>query len=263
VKLTIAGRQFNSRLLLGTALYPTLEIMQQAIATAQAEIVTVSLRRQAADPKAGETFWDHIKTLGRQVLPNTAGCQTAQEAITTALMAREIFNTHLIKLELVGDNYTLQPNPFELVTACAELITQGFEVLPYSTDDLVVCQKLVDLGCKVIMPGAAPIGSGQGLLNMFALRTLRQRLPNTTLIVDAGIGSPSQAAQVMELGFDGVLLNSAVALAIDPIKMAKAFSLAITSGRLAYEAGLMPQRDFASPTTPVIGMPFVKEKKPV
>jgi thiazole synthase len=262
VKLTIAGRQFNSRLLLGTALYPTLEIMQQAVTIAQAEIITVSLRRQAADPKAGETFWNHIKTLGCQVLPNTAGCQTAPEAITTALMAREIFNTHLIKLELVGDNYTLQPNPFELVTACAELIAQGFEVLPYSTDDLVVCQKLVDLGCKVIMPGAAPIGSGQGLLNMFALRTLRQRLPNTTLIVDAGIGSPSHAAQVMELGFDGVLLNSAVALAIDPIKMAKAFSLAITSGRLAYEAGLMPQRDFASPTTPVVGMPFIKEKNP-
>ena len=201
-------------------------------------------------------FWNSIKKLGRHLLPNTAGCRSAKEAILIAQMAREVFNTHWIKLEVTSDDYTLQPNPFELIDATKELIRQGFEVFPYCTDDLAVCERLASLGCRVIMPWAAPIGSGKGLTNPFALKTLRQRLANMTLLVDAGIGAPSHAAYALELGFDGVLLNSAVALAADPIKMAAGFANAVEGGRLAFEAGLMPARDFASPSTPLIGKPF-------
>jgi thiazole synthase len=256
MSFTLAGINFTNRLLLGTALYPSLKILENAIRTANAEIITVSLRRQMEHPEASLTFWDTIKSLGCHLLPNTAGCQSAKEVILVAQMAREAFNTHWIKVEVSQDNYTLQPDPFELIEATKELISQGFEVFPYCTDDLVVCERLVTLGCRIIMPWGAPIGSGKGLNNPFALKTLRARLPEITLIVDAGIGAPSHAAQAMELGFDGVLLNSAVALAADPEKMALAFSQSISAGRLAYEAGIMPSRDFASPSTPTLGKPF-------
>lgn len=252
----LGNRQLNSRLLIGSALYPSPAIMCDAIRQSGSEVVTVSLRRQSPGQGGGNDFWQQIKELGLHILPNTAGCHSAKEAITTAQMARELFDTNWIKLEVIGDDYNLQPDPFALLEATRELINQGFEVFPYCTDDLVLCQKLVELGCNILMPWGAPIGTGQGLINPFALKTLRQRLPDTTLIVDAGIGLPSHASQAMELGFDGVLLNSAVALAQDPVRMAQAFGQAVTAGRSAYMAGAMPARDIAAPSSPVVGQPF-------
>ena len=252
----LAGKTLKSRLLLGTARYPSLHILKEAIKASRTEVLTIALRRQATNLEASMDFWNVIKELDCHLLPNTAGCQTAKEAIMIAEMAKEVFNTHWLKLEITTDNYLLQPHPFELVTAAKELISQGFEVFPYCSDDLAVCERLVELGCRILMPWGSPIGSGKGLTNLFALRTLRQRLPTTTLIVDAGIGAPSHAAKALEIGFDGVLLNSAVALANDPIKMASGFAAGLEAGRLAFEAGLMPERDFATPSTPVIGKPF-------
>jgi thiazole synthase len=253
---TIADKTLTSRLFIGTALYPSPEIMREAIIASGAEVVTVSLRRQSPGSKSGSQFWHIIKSLNLILLPNTAGCRTAQEAITTAHMARELFSTNWIKLEVIGDDYTLQPHPFELVKAAKQLVTDGFEVFPYTTDDLIVAQQLIDVGCKTIMPWAAPIGSGQGLTDARALEILRSRLPDITLVIDAGIGKPSHAAQVMELGYDAVLLNSAVALAQDPIGMAKSFAQTIAGARQGFEAGLMPERQMASPSTPTLGTPF-------
>ncbi len=252
---TIAGRTLGSRLLIGTALYPSPEIMRGAIVASGAEVITLSLRRQGS-ADAGAAFWDHIKDLGRHLLPNTAGCRNAREAVTLARMAREVFDTPWIKLEVIGDDYTLQPDPFGLVEAAAELVGDGFQVFPYCTEDLVLCRRLLDAGCEILMPWAAPIGSARGVLNPFALRTLRRQLPDTPLIVDAGLGLPSHAAQVMEMGFDGVLLNSAVALAEDPVAMSRAFALAVEAGRLAHRAGPVPPRDMASPSTPALDVPF-------
>jgi thiazole synthase len=230
--------------------------MEEAIRLAEVDIITIALRRQAAKAQDSMDFWARIKSLGCHLLPNTAGCQSAKEAVMIAEMARSVFNTHWIKLEITVDDYSLQPNPFELITAAEELIRQGFEVFPYTTDDLALCERLVNLGCRIIMPWAAPIGSGKGLNNPFALKVLRQRLPQTCLIIDAGIGAPSHAAAAMELGYDAVLLNSAVALAASPPQMAHAFAKAITAGRMAFEAGIMPSRDFATPSTPIVGKPF-------
>ena len=179
----------------------------------------------------GKSWWDLIRKTGERILPNTAGCRTAAEAVALAQMAREIFETNWIKLEVVGDDYTLQPDTFELVPAAKQLINLGFEVFPYCTEDLLVAQRLVDVGCNILMPWAAPIGSGQGITNKEALQRLRDRFPDTTLIVDAGIGAPSHATLAMEIGFDGVLLNSAIAQARDPVKMAAAFRDAIRAGR--------------------------------
>lgn len=252
----IADTAVNSRLLIGTALYPSPAIMQDALRASSASIATVSLRRQNPSAGSGNDFWNLLKTLPLRLLPNTAGCHSAKEAITTAQMARELFDTHWIKLEVIGDDYNLQPDPYALLEACKELISQGFEVFPYCTDDLVVCEKLVEAGCRIIMPWGAPIGTGKGLLNPYALQTLRERLKDITLIVDAGIGAPSHAARVMEMGFDGVLLNTAIAKSISPVNMAQAFAKAIEGGRLAYEAGLMPERSLAQPSTPTLGTPF-------
>lgn len=252
----LAQHELSSRLLLGTALYPSPDIMRQAIQSAKVDVITVSLKRQKPEQKGGEQFWEYLKSLPCHLLPNTAGCRTAKEAILLANMAREIFNTPWIKLEVIGDDYNLQPDPFELVSAAKELIQQGFEVFPYCLDDLVVCQRLVEAGCNIVMPWGAPIGSGQGLLNPYAIRVLRERLENTCIIIDAGIGTPSHAVLAMELGVDGILLNSAVALAQDPVKMATSFSLAIEAGRLAFEAGRMPERQFAQASTPLLDTPF-------
>jgi len=249
--------EFKSRLLIGSALYPSPQIMQEAIKESGSEIVTVALRRQSATTlEAGNSFWELIKELNIRVLPNTAGCHTAKEAITTAMMAREIFETDWIKLEVIGNQYNLQPDPFELVEATKVLVKEGFRVLPYMTDDLVLAQKLADLGCNTLMPWGSPIGSGRGLMNPYNLKTIRKQFPNLNLIVDAGIGKPSDAILAMELGYDGVLLNSAVALAQEPIKMAKAFRYAVEAGRLGFEAGAMQKRDMASPSTPTVGTPF-------
>lgn len=256
MKWQIADKLFTSRLLLGTALYPSLEIMHQAVNAAQCDIITVSIRRQMPKQNQGAEFWNYLTTLNKHILPNTAGCRSAKEAITTAQMAREIFNTNWVKLEVIGDDYTLQPDPFELLIAARELCQQGFVVLPYCTDDLILCERLLQAGCAALMPWASPIGSGQGLLNSYYLKLLRQRFPQTKLIVDAGIGAPSHAIAAMELGYDAILLNSAVALATDPVKMAEAFAKAIEAGRLGYEAGIMPARDMAHASTPILGTPF-------
>ena len=255
----IAGIELSSRFFLGTASYPSPQVLQQAIAASGAEVVTVGLKRQLAASGAStqNDFYTMIRDSGARLLPNTAGCRSAREAVTLAQMARELFGTNWIKLEVVGDEHTLQPDPFELITATTELVRDGFEVFPYCTDDLVSCQRLLDAGCRILMPWGAPIGSGQGLINPHALRTLRARLPGVPLIVDAGIGSPADAVQAMELGYDAVLLNSAVAHARDPVQMARAFRLGIEAGRLAYEAGIMAQQDMAVASTPVTGRPFI------
>lgn len=256
----LIGKSLTSRLLLGTAHYPSLAIMTAAIQASGAEIITLAIQRQVPSAMGGEAFWQAIKNLNCHLLPNTAGCTDASTAIRTAEIARELFNTPWIKLEVIGDEYNLQADPIELIKAAKILIEQGFEVFPYCTDDLVICQKLVDVGCKILMPWAAPIGSGKGILNPYALATLRERLPDITLIIDAGIGKPSDAVQVMELGFDGVLLNTAVALAQQPIAMAQAFRHAIIAGHEAYCAGMMPERNVAHPSTSLIDTPFWQQE---
>jgi len=250
------GKDFSSRLLIGTALYPSPAIMQHAVRASGAEIVTVSLRREAAGGRIGNAFWDLIRELDVTELPNTAGCRSVREAVTTAQLARELFGTSWIKLEVIGDDETLQPDVVGLVEAAAILVKDGFDVFPYCTEDLTVALKLRDAGCRVVMPWAAPIGSARGIVNREALKVLRARLPEVTLVIDAGLGAPSHAADAMELGYDAVLLNTAIAKAGDPVEMAKGFRLAVEAGRVAYEAGLMGPRDFASPSTPVVGTPF-------
>ncbi|WP_442755114.1 thiazole synthase [Methylocystis sp. JAN1] len=250
------GAALHSRLLLGTARYPSPAILAEAIRASACEIVTVSLRREAGGSRAGESFWGLVRETGVRVLPNTAGCRTAKEAIATAQMAREVFGTDWVKLEVIGEEDTLQPDVFGLVEAAKALGSEGFKVFPYTTDDLVVAEKLLDAGCKLLMPWAAPIGSGRGVNNAFALRALRAHFPDVPLVVDAGLGAPSHAVAVMEMGYDAVLLNTAVSRAGDPVAMARAFGLATEAGRLAYRARPMTPRDMAEPSTPVIGRAF-------
>jgi thiazole synthase len=255
--LEFYGKTFESRLLLGTAQYPSPSILADSVRSSKSEIVTVSLRRESGNMRAGQDFWTLIKDLGVSILPNTAGCHTAREAVTTAKMARDVFGTNWIKLEVIGDHDTLQPDPFGLVEAARILCDEGFEVFPYMTDDLVVAEKLIEAGCKVLMPWGAPIGSGRGLNNPYALKTMRAHFPDTPLVVDAGIGVPSHAATAMELGFDAVLINTAVAKAGDPAAIARAFALSVEAGRIAYEADPIEARDMAAPSTPLIGKAFV------
>lgn len=251
--LTFYDTPVSSRLLLGTSLYPSPAIMSDAIRDSGTEIITVSLRRESGKDKAGQDFWSIIKSFNVKILPNTAGCHTAKEAITTALMAREVFDTPWIKLEVIGEADTLQPDVFGLVEAARELTNQGFQVFPYTTDDLVVAERLLEAGCEVLMPWGAPIGSGQGLNNLFALTAMRAHFPDVPLVIDAGLGKPSHATEAMELGYDAILLNTAVAKAGNPVLMAKAFAKAIKAGRMAYEADPMQPRDMAAPSTPVLG----------
>jgi thiazole synthase len=245
------GTGLTSRLLLGTAQYSSPAILAQAIAASGAEVITVSLRREGS---GGAGFRELIAATGCRILPNTAGCHSAQEAITTAQMARELFHTEWIKLEVIGHADTLQPDPFALVEAAKELCADGFKVFPYTTEDLILGEKLIEAGCEVLMPWGAPIGSGQGLRHRDALRAMRAHFKGVPLIIDAGIGAPSQAAEAMEMGFDAVLLNTAVAKARDPVAMATAFGQAVEAGRMAHNAGLMPRRDMAFPSTPIFGM---------
>jgi thiazole synthase len=259
--LIFYGAEIGSRLLCGTALFPSPAILADSIRASGAEIATVSLRREAGAARAGEGFWTLIRQLGVRVLPNTAGCRTVKEAVTTANMARELFGTPWVKLEVIGEDDTLQPDVFGLVEAAGILVRDGFQVFPYTTEDLVVAERLLAVGCEVLMPWGAPIGSGRGLNNRFALKALRAHFPGVPLVVDAGIGSPSHAADAMELGYDAVLLNTAIAKAGDPVAMAKAFALGIESGRLAWRAGAMEPRDMAAPSTPVIGRPFVDAQR--
>ena len=257
----LADKLLASRFLLGTAQYPTLAILQEAIAISKTNVITISLKRQASIKTQKNEFWDSIKNTNCILLPNTAGCRTAEEAIMLAEMAREMFQTNWIKLEVIGDDYSLHPDPFELVKAAKILVDKKFEVFPYCTEDFVLCQRLVDSGCNILMPWASHIGSGKGLMNIYALEILRNRLNNTTLIIDAGIGKPSHAARAMELGFDGVLINTAVSSAIDPVRMASAFRDAIIAGRIAYEAGIIPEKEVATPSTSLIDTPFWQQIK--
>jgi thiazole synthase len=254
---TVYGEALTSRLLLGTALYPSPEIMRRAVEAAAPAVLTVSLRRESGrNAGAGQRFWELVKGLGIRLLPNTAGCHTPREAIATAQMGRELFETEWVKLEVIANDDTLQPDVIGLVEAAEVLSRDGFKVFPYCTEDLSVAGRLLSAGCQVLMPWAAPIGTARGLMNPYALRSLRAYFPETPLIIDAGIGAPSHAAEAMELGFDAVLLNTAVAKASDPVAMAAAFSQAIAAGRLAFRAGLMPPRDMASPSTPLAGLAF-------
>lgn len=251
------GIELASRLMLGTAQYPSPAVLSEAIRASGAEVVTVSLRRESGSRLAGQGFWSIIRDLDIRVLPNTAGCHTVKEAVTTAHMARELFGTAWIKLEVIGEEDTLQPDPFGLVEAARILTADGFQVFPYMTEDLFVASKLLEAGCEVLMPWGAPIGSGRGLNNPFGLRALRAHFPDVPLVVDAGLGLPSHAAQAMELGYDAILLNTAVAKAGDPVAMAKAFAQAIEAGRAAWRADPMEPRDMAAPSTPVVGKAFL------
>jgi len=255
--LKLYGIELQSRLLLGTAQYPSPAVLTTAVRASRAQIVTVSLRRESGGERAGQGFWSIIRELGVRVLPNTAGCHSVKEAVTTAQMAREVFNTNWIKLEVIGDEDTLQPDLFGLVEAAKLLAADGFEVFPYTTEDLVAAARLLDAGCRVLMPWGAPIGTGLGLNNLLGLKTLRARYPDVPLIIDAGIGVPSHAARAMEIGFDAVLINTAVARAVDPARMAEAFAQAVEAGHAAFLAGPMEPRDQATPSTPVIGKAFL------
>ena len=255
--LRLYEAQLRSRLLLGSARYPSPAVLTEAVRAAGAEIVTVSLRRESGGERAGQGFWSIIRDLGVRVLPNTAGCHSVKEAVTTAHMGREVFGTPWVKLEVIGEEETLQPDVFGLIEAARILCREGFEVFPYTTEDLIAAERLLEAGCRVLMPWGSPIGSGRGLNNLFGLKALRARFPEVPLVVDAGIGVPSHAAQALELGFDAVLINTAVSQARDPVGMATAFAHAVAAGRAAYEAGPMEPRDLAVPSTPVMGKAFL------
>jgi thiazole synthase len=255
--LVLYGKAFSSRLLLGTAQYPSPAILVESIKASGTEIVTASLRRESGATRAGEEFWGMIRELGVRVLPNTAGCHSVKEAVTTAQLAREVFNTKWIKLEVIGEADTLQPDVFGLVDAARLLVREDFSVFPYTTEDLVVSERLLAAGCEVLMPWGSPIGSGRGLNNPYGLKSLRAHFPDVPLIIDAGLGVPSHAAAAMEMGYDAVLLNTAVAKAGDPISMARAFGLSIEAGQLARAADPMEPRDMAAPSTSVVGRAFV------
>lgn len=254
---TFYGTTIQSPMMLGTAQYPSPAILADAFRRSGAGIATVSVRREAGGDRAGQDFWQLIKDLDVAVLPNTAGCHSVREAVTTAQMARELFDTPWIKLEVIGHADTLQPDPFGLVEAAKILTDDGFQVFPYCTEDLVLCDRLLEAGCQVLMPWGAPIGTGLGLNNKYGLRSLRAHYPDVPLVIDAGLGLPSQAAHAMEMGFDAVLLNTAVAKAGDPAAMAEAFGRAVDAGRLAYQADPMTPRDMAAPSTPVLGKAFL------
>lgn len=251
--MKIYGEQLSSRLWLGTARYPSPRTLEDAVCASQAGMVTVSLRREMRGQQTGQSFWALVEQMNVPVLPNTAGCHSVKEAMTTAQMARDVFKTARIKLEIIGDDDTLRPDVFSLVEAAKLLTQEGFQVFPYTTSDIVVAERLIEAGCELLMPMAAAIGSGQGLNDVESLRLLRQRFADIPLVIDAGIGRPSDAVRAMEMGYDAILLNTAVAEAGDPVAMALAFSKAIKAGRLAFEAGTMPWRNMAQASTPLLG----------
>ena len=248
----IAGRSFTSRLIVGTGKYRNFEEMKAAHRASGAEMVTVAVRRVPLDRRT-ESFLDHLDP-ALTILPNTAGCYTAEEAIRTARLAREALGTDFIKLEVIGDQTTLFPDNEQTLEAARVLVREGFTVLPYFTDDLIMAKKLLDAGCVAVMPLAAPIGSGLGVQNPANLRIMREQLPDATIIVDAGVGTASDATIAMELGADAILMNTAIAEAQNPEQMATAMRLAIEAGRLAYLARRMPKRLYASASSPLAGV---------
>jgi len=251
-KLIIGSRAFSSRLIIGTGKYRSHEEMRKAHDASGAEMVTVAVRRVPLD-RSSESFLDYLNP-ELQILPNTAGCYSAEDAVRTARLAREALQTDLVKLEVIGDQTTLFPDNEQTLEAARILVKEGFVVLPYFNDDLIMAKKLLEAGCAAIMPLAAPIGSGLGVQNPANLRIMREQLPDATMIVDAGVGTASDAAIAMELGADGVLMNTAIAEAEDPAKMATAMKLAIEAGRLAYVAGRMAKRLYASASSPLDGV---------
>ena len=251
-KLIVGDHAFSSRLIIGTGKYRSYDEMRSAHQASGAEMVTVAVRRVPLD-RSSESFLDYLNP-ALQILPNTAGCYNADDAIRTARLAREALQTDLVKLEVIGDQTTLFPDNEQTLEAARVLVKEGFIVLPYFNDDLIMAKKLLDAGCAAIMPLAAPIGSGLGVQNPANLRIMREQLPDATIIVDAGVGTASDAAIAMELGADGVLMNTAIAEAQDAAKMATAMKLAIEAGRLAYLAGRMPKRLYASASSPLTGV---------
>lgn len=251
-ELKIANRSFSSRLLLGTARYPDQNTLVKAIEASGADIVTVSMRRFNVVQSHMAAVLQNNGTKKLHALPNTAGCHTAKEAILTAQLSREALNTSWIKLEVIGDEKTLLPDVIELLKAADTLVRDDFIVLPYCNDDPITCRKLADLGCAAVMPLGSPIGSGMGILNPYNLEMIRQQI-HIPLILDAGVGTASDAVKAMEMGFDGVLINSAIALAEDPVAMAAAMKLACQAGRLAYLAGRIPRKLYASASSPIEG----------
>jgi len=247
----LAGRSFTSRLIIGTGKYRSFDEMKQAHASSGAEMVTVAVNRVPLDRKT-ESFLDHLDPK-MQILPNTAGCYDADHAIRTARLAREALDTEWIKLEVIGDPVTLLPDNEQTLEAAKVLVKEGFIVLPYFSDDLIMARKLLDAGCPAVMPLAAPIGSGLGVQNPANLKIMREQLPDATIIVDAGVGVPSDAATAMELGADAILMNTAIAESGNPAQMATAMKLGVEAGRLAYLAGRMPKRLYASASSPIHG----------
>jgi thiazole synthase len=253
-KLRIAGREFSSRLIVGTGKYRSFQEMQRCHEATGADMVTVAVRRVNLTDRSKESLLDFIDRTKIFILPNTAGCYTADDAVRTALLAREVGLSNWVKLEVIGDEKTLFPDNAGLLEATRILVKEGFVVLPYTNDDLVNARRLIDAGAAAIMPLAAPIGSGLGVQNPANLRILREMITEVPMIVDAGVGTASDAALAMELGADGVLMNTAIAAADDSAKMARAMNLAVEAGRLAFEAGRMPKKLYASASSPLAGV---------
>jgi thiazole synthase len=251
--LRIGTYELASRLILGTGKYPSLEVMQAAHAAGGTSMVTVAIRRINLDDPSGKTMLDYVDRSKYLVLPNTAGCTTAKEAVLTAQLARELLGTDLIKLEVIGDPETLYPDTAETILAAAELVRDGFTVLPYIVDDPTACRRLEEVGCAAVMPLGAPIGSGLGLCNPYSISIIKQRA-GVPVIVDAGVGTASDAAIAMELGVDAVLMNTGIAAAREPVAMARAMRLAVEAGRLAYLAGRMEKRLYAHASSPITGL---------
>ena len=250
--LKIGGRTFASRLMVGSGKYPSNEVMKNALEESGAEVVTVAVRR--VDLKnPSDSFLGHIDLSRYTILPNTAACYTAEDAIRTARLAREALSTDLVKLEVIGDEKTLFPDNEELLKAAKVLVKEGFIVLPYVSDDPIMAKKLEDIGCAAVMPLAAPIGSGLGIRNPYNIRIILETV-KIPVIVDAGVGTASDAAIAMELGCDGVLMNTAIARAKDPVKMARAMRLAVEAGRLAFLSGRIPKKLYATASSPIEGM---------
>lgn len=252
--LKIAGREFRSRLIVGTGKYRSFQEMARCHEFSGADMATVAVRRVNLTDRSKESLLDHIDRAKIFILPNTAGCYTADEAIRTARLAREVGLSNWIKLEVIGDEKTLFPDNAGLLEATRILSKEGFVVLPYTNDDLVNARKLIDAGAAAVMPLGAPIGSGMGVQNPAALRIMREMITEVPLILDAGVGTASDAAIAMELGYDGVLMNTAIAAAEDSGKMATAMKLAVEAGRLAYEAGRMPKKLYATASSPTTGV---------
>ncbi|QWV94086.1 thiazole synthase [Geomonas oryzisoli] len=252
-KLIIAGREFDSRLMVGTGKYADFQQMVRAIEVSGAQIITVAVRRVNISDRSKESLLDHIDLKKYTLLPNTAGCYTAEDAIRTCRLAREAGLSDFVKLEVLGDEKTLFPNNEELLKAAKVLIAEGFTVLPYTSDDPIICKKLEDMGCAAVMPLGAPIGSGLGIRNPYNIQIILETV-KVPVIVDAGVGTASDAAIAMELGCDGVLMNTAIAGAQDPVAMAEAMNLAVRAGRLAYRAGRIPRKLYATASSPLAGL---------